>query len=194
MSDEQKIAGAPSGHVPAEPEAPSVPEPVQAAPPQPAPVIPAPAPPAPPVMPSMAEPVKAPEVAQAAPAQADEVQALRAQVEAELEKARAAREALEAVQQRQVDKARVNYLRQMGASDALSDEHLLTLAPVADPSSADGAAALQAWQQNNAALFNVRQEGTTTTAKIVEQLKTSAHGTWGPEFHKKQMRATFGGE
>jgi hypothetical protein len=196
VSEESKIAGAPSGHVPPAPEQPAPAAPAVEVAPAPPVVVPS-APPAPQPIPAAAQPPAAPAAAPEPAAEAkpvSEVDALRAEVEAELQKARTAREALEAVQQRQQDKARIAYLRQMGASEALTDEHLLTLAPAVDSSSADGAAALQAWQQSNAALFSKPQEGATTTAKLVERFATSKHGTFGADFHAKQMRATFGGE
>ena len=195
MSDEPKIAGAPAAQLAPEPQ----PAPAVEAPPEvrvaTLPPVFAPAQAAAALAAVEASEVPAPpQSVPAAPAPDSGVEALRAEVSEELEKARTARHALEAVQQRQVDKSRIAYLRQMGASPALSDEHLMTLAPAVDPGSTDGAAALQAWQQSNAALFDKQQQGATVTASIVEQFKASTHGTFGADFHQKQMRATFGGE
>ena len=192
MSDEPKIAGAPAGHDPAAVAPAPVVEVAHAAP-----ALAAAAPPPPQLAPLPVQVATPPTVAQKPAPEPDagqDVDALRAEVAAELVKARTAREALEAVQQRQQDESRIAYLRQMGASEALTDQHLLTLAPSVDSGSADGAAALQAWQQSNAALFSKPQEGATVTAKLVERFATSQHGTFGAEFHAKQMRATFGGE
>ncbi len=124
----------------------------------------------------------------------DDMGALRAELAAELERTRSAREAVEAISTRAEQRARVDYLRRMGASDSLSDEHLLTLAPDADPSTPGGSQALQAWRDDNGALFAVQAEGATQTEQVSARMKSSAHGTFGAEFHRAQMRATFGGE
>jgi len=186
-----KIAGAPA-EVAATPEPAAAPAPPAAAPPAPAAPIqleltPPPAPPAPVAAPEPAKPE--------APAKADPgVAALKADLEAELERTRSAREAVEAISQRTVDRSRVEYLRKMGVSNTLSDEHLLTLAPGVDPDTTSGAQALQTWRDANSALFAHVEEGATVTAKLVEKFKTSTHGTFGPEFHRAQMQATFGGD
>jgi len=130
----------------------------------------------------------------ASPADDDGMGALRAELSAELERTRSAREAVEAISARAAQRARVDYLRKMGASASLSDSHLLTLAPDADPGTADGAQALQAWRDGNGGLFATQTEGATQTAQMNEQMKSSQHGTFGADFHRAQMRATFGGE
>jgi len=124
----------------------------------------------------------------------DEIGALRAELAAELERTKAAREAVEAISDRSSERNRLSYLRQMGAMPALSDEHLMALAPQVDPDTSDGAAALQAWRESNDALFTTQHGGSTVSAKLVDSLRTSAHGTFGADFHRAQMRATFGGE
>ena len=194
MSDAPKIAGAPTNAPPPEPAAaPALPPVAVAAAPH---TITPPAPVAAPVVQATAPPVAPPVAAKPAPTATgdDGVDGLRAELAAELEKARAAREALEAVSQAQSDKARVEYLRKMGANDALSDQHLLTLSPSADPSTSDGAEALQGWQASNPALFTRAPEGQTIATDPIETWKSSPFGTFGPEFHRAQMRATFGGE
>jgi hypothetical protein len=150
---------------------------------------------------SLADAVKAAQaeaVQKAAPPSAPEsdpeIAALKAELAAELERTRSAREAVEAISGRTSERNRLAYLRKMGAMGALSDDHLMALAPQVDPDTSDGAAALQAWRDSNAALFNTQQGGATVSAKMVEGFKSSAHGTFGPEFHRAQMRAVFGGE
>ncbi len=200
---EDKIAGAPAAS--------SAPEPVSDAPKTTPTASEAPAhqlaPPTPsaaqsaPVQMTLAESVRAaqPEVKPApAPAEAPEpdpeVAALKAELAAELERTKAAREAVEAISDRTSERNRLSYLRKMGALSALSDEHLMALAPQVDPETSDGAAALQSWRDSNAALFNTQQGGATVSAKLVESFKSSPGGTFGPEFHRAQMRAVFGGE
>ena len=186
MSD--KIAGAPSPDATPEPAAAPAPEPtpdpVQLQLTTPVPVVATPEPaPAP-------KPAPAPQKAAAD----DSVDKLRAELSAELERSKSAREAVEAISQRTVDRSRIEYLRKMGVSSTLSDEHLLTLAPGVDPDTTSGAQALQTWRDANSALFAHVEEGATVTAKLVEKFKTSTHGTFGPEFHRAQMQATFGGD
>ena len=77
---------------------------------------------------------------------AGEIDALRAELAAELERTKAARQAVEAITDRASETSRLSYLRKMGAIGSLSDAHLMTLAPEVDPSTSDGAAALQAWR------------------------------------------------
>mgnify|MGYP005819951281 CR=1 FL=1 len=183
MSDD-KIAGAPA---PAQEPAPAA-EPA----PAPAPVAAAPVqlelepPPAPPVEKAKA----APDTPKPDPA----VDGLRAELAEELERTRNAREAVEAISKRTIDRSRIEYLRKMGVSSALTDEHLLTLLPDVDPGTASGAQTLQAWRDGNSALFAKQEQGTVVTAKLIEKLKSSTHGTFGPEFHRAQMRATFGAD
>ena len=201
MSDD-KIAGAPTP--PIEPEPASVaptatPSASEAQGGQPAPAMPAGHQSAPMQL-SLADAVKAaqpalPDPVAPAPAEPDsEIATLRAELAAELERTKAAREAVEAISARTSERNRLAYLRQMGATDSLSDAHLMTLAPQVDPDTSDGAAALQAWRDANGALFNVQQGGATVTAKLVEGFKNSEHGTFGADFHRAQMRAVFGGE
>ena len=198
MSDE-KIAGAPAAIAP-EPaaEVPTATLSASATPvPQPVAAMPA-RQQNEPIQLSLAEAVTAaaPEPAPPAPAAAagGDLDALRAELAAELERTKSAREAVEAISTRTADRNRIAYLRKMGASDTLSDEHLMTLAPHVDPDTSEGAAALQSWRDQNAALFKVQQGGAMVSAKMVEQFKSSAHGTFGADFHRAQMRATFGGE
>ena len=198
MSDE-KIAGAPAPQAaPPEPPAPQPAATQQAAPAPPPPTQPATPPlattPAP-VQLDLVEAQPTPEPPPPPQATAGEgLGDLRAELAAELERTKSAREAVEAISTRAEQRSRVDYLRQMGASASLSDEHLLTLAPAADPTTSDGAQSLQAWRDANGALFEVPTQGATQTAQISERLKSSAHGTFGVDFHRAQMRATFGGE
>lgn len=198
MSDD-KIAGAPAASTAPEPvpDAPKTTPPASEAPAvKTAPAAPVAAQSAPLQMSlaeavSNAQPTPAPEPP---PAGSDEIAALKAELAAELERTRAAREAVEAISDRTSERNRLAYLRKMGAMSALSDEHLMALAPQVDPDTSDGAAALQAWRDSNAALFNTQQGGATVSAKLVEGFKSSAHGTFGADFHRAQMRAVFGGE
>ena len=195
MSD-AKIAGAPAPHAEPTPAAEAPPAP-QSASEVPAPQLAAPAPAAPtpePVQLSLADAVKAVPPPAPPTEPVDEIGALRAELAAELERTKAAREAVEAISDRSSERNRLSYLRQMGAMPALSDEHLMALAPQVDPDTSDGAAALQAWRESNDALFTTQHGGSTVSAKLVDSLRTSAHGTFGADFHRAQMRATFGGE
>lgn len=197
----EKIAGAPSQPPAATEPAAAPPAPDPAPTPTPTPLA-ASAPPAAtavqaslplPAAPPAQERLQAPPdpVADARP---DEASQLADQLRSELEAAQRSREALDAREARAAAKERVAYLRRMGAVDNLSDDNLLALAPAVDPTTQDGRDALQAWTDQNMGLFNQRTPTQVEVRQSVQGgLKSSTHGVFGEELHRRVIDSIFGG-
>jgi len=78
---------------------------------------------------------------------------MRAQMAAELEATKAARAAVENIADMDRQGRLLSNLRKRGAVGMLSDTHLMTIAPTVDPDTAEGQAALEAFQTANPTLF-----------------------------------------
>ncbi len=205
MSADKGIAGAP------------VAEPVAAAP-APEPVAPVQIAPEPqqielPVMAAQTpEPEKAPEQAASAPepqtavkakpapkakpkkADAGRIEALEQRLEEEVAAMREAREELQQRARQERDRARLAYLRDVGAVSSLRDDHLLALAPDFDPTTADGRVELDRWREQNATLFAGREmTGVQVAEQVISNVPSSQHGTFGPRLAQKIAREVFGG-
>ena len=76
----------------------------------------------------------------------------------------------------------------------MRDDHLLSLAPDFDPTTADGRVALDRWREGNASLFNARDmTGVQVAEQVMSNVPSSRHGTFGPRLAKKIASETFGG-
>ena len=105
---------------------------------------------------------------------------------AELEEARKVRAQLQGMAEREASKARLSYLRRTGAVEALSDDNLMALAPVVDVETDEGRAEIEKWRAANAGLFITAQlSGKQETASMVEGLKSSKNGVFGPRLHAR---------
>lgn len=201
MSADKGIAGAPvADPVDSAPATESV-APVQAAPePQqielPVMAQPAPAAQAVPVAPEAPAPPKAKPVTKAQPKKADtgRIDALEERLEAEVAAMAEARAELQERARQERDRARLAYLRDVGAVTSLRDDHLLALAPDFDPTTADGRVELDRWREQNATLFAGREmTGVQVAEQVISNVPSSQHGTFGPRLAQKIAREVFGG-
>ena len=128
---------------------------------EPAPVAPEPAP----VVATAPEPALEPSPAAiAAPEPAIDYQA---EMRAELALTRDARKAVEEIAQRERRARLLANMRRRGATPMLSDAHLLALVPDVDPDTAQGAAAIEAFQTGNAPLFVAAAVARQETAESI---------------------------
>ena len=181
MSADKGIAGAP------------VAEPVAAAP-APEPVAPVQIAPEPQQIELTA--VKAKPAPKAKPKKADagRIEALEQRLEEEVAAMREAREELQQRARQERDRARLAYLRDVGAVSSLRDDHLLALAPDFDPTTADGRVELDRWREQNATLFAGREmTGVQVAEQVISNVPSSQHGTFGPRLAQKIAREVFGG-
>ena len=196
MSEEAKIAGAPVAHEAPAPPAPEPPKTDTAPPPSPPVMLePLPVQASPPSPPAPAQQTAdqpgrlgAPSTAPAPepPKQKPEPDKHLAAMREELEQAKRVRAELQEMRDRSLAATRLAYLRRAGATAALTDENLMALAPVVDVETDEGKAAIEAWRQANAGLFAAPQlSGKQRTASMVEGLKSSKNGVFGPRLHAR---------
>ena len=120
--------------------------------------------------------------------------ALEAKLEQEVQAMQEARAELQARAQMERDRARLAYLRDVGAVETLRDDHLLALAPDFDPTTADGRVELDRWREQNGNLFQGREmTGVQVAEEIVSNVPSSQYGTFGARLAKKIVSETFGG-
>lgn len=132
--------------------------------------------------------------AEPAPEQITRLDEMEARMGREVEAMREARVELQTRAKQERDRSRLAYLREVGAAETLRDDHLLALAPDFDPSTADGRVELDRWREGNATLFHARDmTGVQVADKIVSNVPSSRHGTFGPRLAKKIVSDNFGG-
>ena len=130
--------------------------------------------------PPSSEPQPVPTVDHARPVETNPGSELLERLRKEIDAATAERGKLEDMRRRAEERDRVVHLRKSGALAALTDEHLLALAPDADPATAEGRAKLNEWRAGNAQLFNVQPvSGKMQTEEMLTNIKESKHGTFG---------------
>ena len=100
----------------------------------------------------------------AAAHKADQAAKLHDEMQAEIKALREARKELEEVRTAERTKAKLDYLRSVGAMDVLTDAHLLSLAPDIDPTTPDGRASW-AWARGPRAGPSAPTCATRTHAK-----------------------------
>ncbi len=192
-------AGPPDAQDATEPVAPVQPEQIElpvgdvvmAAPP---PLVVAPSPPV--VAEHRPAPPEARPSTAAAPEQAQttRLDEIEARMGREVEAMREARVELQTRARQERDRSRLAYLRDVGATDTLRDDHLLSLAPDFDPTTADGRVELDRWREANATLFQARgMTGVQVADKVISNVPSSRHGTFGARLAKKIATETFGG-
>jgi len=93
--------------------------------------------------------------------------AMRAEMAAELERATAARQAVEKIADMDRQGRLLSNLRRRGAVGMLSDAHLMTIAPSVDPDTAEGQAALEKFQSANPTLFVAAAMSQPQTAESI---------------------------
>ena len=143
--------------------------------------------------PAQPEPQPAPK---AKPKKADtgRIDALEQRLEAEVAAMSEARAELQERARQERDRARLAYLRDVGAVSSLRDDHLLALAPDFDPTTADGRVELDRWREQNATLFAGREmTGVQVAEQVISNVPSSQHGTFGPRLAQKIAREVFGG-
>ena len=133
-------------------------------------------------------------VAQAVSGDADRLAALEARMTEEVDAMKSARLELETRARQERDRMRLSYLRDIGATGALSDVNLLSLAPDHDPATAEGRVELDKWREANGGLFEAKGlSGVQVAEDVISKVPASKHGTFGPRIAKKIASDMFGG-
>lgn len=116
---------------------------------------------------------------------------MRLELEAELIAVRSARDEMEKQSARVRDRTRLDFLRQRGALDQLSDEHLLTLTPDVDAASSEGRAVLDNFASQNPSIFLVRDTHKVSIPTLVEALPSSKMGVFGSDTAREMLKTAM---
>ena len=107
-----------------------------------------------------------------------------------LSEMRAERDRFKDLNDRHIARERLQYLREIGAKDGVSDQALMLLAPQSDPTTAEGRAQLDAWREKSSVYFEHKQAHPNVDVKqLSEGYKSSQHGTFGADLAAKLLKS-----
>jgi len=147
------------------------------------------------VAPQLTPDVPKPEAPEPQPAPKEEPRNAEDLLREQLQMAQDERARLKGLVDRQLERERLVYLRNIGAKLDMPDSDLLALAPSVDTTTAEGRATIDQWRQQSAIYFNARQMQTAPDpSEIVKGFKESKHGTFTQETALKILQKMTGSE
>ena len=106
-----------------------------------------------------------------------------------LSEMRAERDRFKDLNDRHIGRERLQYLREIGAKEGVSDHDLMLLAPNVDPTTAEGRAHLDAWREKSSVYFEHKQaHPSVDVEQLAQGYKGSKNGTFGVELAAKILK------
>tara|TARA_R110001583_G_scaffold143340_1_gene295460 strand:+ start:384 stop:989 length:606 start_codon:yes stop_codon:yes gene_type:complete len=107
-----------------------------------------------------------------------------------LQEMKAERDRFKDLNDRHVGRERLQYLREIGAKEGVSDSDLMVLAPNADPTTAEGRAQLDEWRQKSSVYFEHKQAHPNVDInELSSGFKSSKQGTFGADLAAKILKS-----